>query len=135
MTCDQTSGGVSSLAVSSGVAAFTGCAINRPGTGYVLEATAAGVTAGDTAPFNITWAGDTDGDCRVSVVDYSLVVTYFGATSSDPRWTDPTKLAYRAGLNDDLQVGVVDYSIIVTRFGTSTANCAAASDGNPHPAQ
>lgn len=41
-------------AASAGVATFTGCSINRAGTGYTLTATATGLTAATSAPFDIT---------------------------------------------------------------------------------
>lgn len=46
--------GTATVNASLGVATFTTLSINRPGTGYALTASAAGVTAGVSAPFNIT---------------------------------------------------------------------------------
>lgn len=133
LTCNQTSGAVTGVTLAGGVATFTGCTISPSGTGYVLEATAAGVTAGQSDPFNVTWAGDTNGDCRVSVVDFSLIVTHFGKTSAHPDWTGPLPLAYRADLNGDGRISILDFSIVVSRFGQMTASCAPPSNGNPAP--
>ena len=50
------SGGLVRAAIA-GMAAFAGCAIDRPGTGYVLQATAAGLPPLTSAPFDVLAAG------------------------------------------------------------------------------
>ena len=45
--------GTVSVAAVNGVATFSGLSIDKPGTGYTLTATAAGLTAGTSAGFNI----------------------------------------------------------------------------------
>ena len=44
-------------AAAAGVASFAGCAIDRPGTGYVIKAEAAGLPPVASAPFDILGAG------------------------------------------------------------------------------
>ncbi|MCX6021466.1 MAG: hypothetical protein NTZ05_07010, partial [Chloroflexi bacterium] len=80
LACGQTTLGVTQAQVTNGIATFTGCAISASGADYELQATstAADVAAGGTGKFNVTFAGDTDANCRVSVVDVSLVVTHYG---------------------------------------------------------
>ncbi|MBI4505054.1 MAG: hypothetical protein HY691_05930, partial [Chloroflexi bacterium] len=133
LSCDQTVNSVTSMRVTSGVAAFSGCLIDRPGVGYVLEARAADAQPGETLTFNVTWAGDSNGDGRVSIVDYSLAVTCFGAAPGDPRWDDPALRCGRADLNGDMVVDVVDHSIVVTRFGTATGTPVAPSGPGAGP--
>ena len=128
LTCAQPS-----VTVVNGVAAFANCKIDLPGADYRLQATASGLSPTLTAPFNVTLAGDTNGDCRVSIVDFSLVVTHFGKTSSHPDWTDPAKLAYRADVNGDGRITVLDFSILVSRFSSTATTCAPASNGVPNP--
>ncbi len=133
LICNETVGGATSLMVTNGVSTFGGCKVDASGADYMLLASASGATSASTAPFNITLAGDTSGDCRVSIIDFSLVVTHFGKTASSPDWTDPIKLAYRADLNGDGRVSVLDFSIVVSRFGSSAATCAPASNGTANP--
>lgn len=45
--------GATTATITAGVAQFPGLSITAPGTGYVLETAAAGLTFGDTAPFSI----------------------------------------------------------------------------------
>ncbi len=112
-----------------GAITFAGCTIDHPGVGYVLRAAAAnGEAVGLSAPFNVTLAGDTNGDCHVSIVDFSLVVSHFGKTNVSPDWTDPAKLAFRADLNGDNGVSILDFSIVVSRFGATATGCAPASN-------
>ncbi|MBI4497853.1 MAG: IPT/TIG domain-containing protein [Chloroflexi bacterium] len=132
LTCAQTVEGVTSAVVVNGVAVFAGCTVNQPGGSYALEATAVGLAPAMTAPFNITLAGDTNADGRVSVTDFSLIVTHFGKTNTHPAWTNPDIMAFRADLNGDRRVSIVDFSIVVSRFG-STGAAVAASNGNPFP--
>jgi len=58
-----------------GVATFNNLSIDRAGTGYVLQATATGLTAGTSSAFNITAAG-------VSASQSSLVATPGAITAS-----------------------------------------------------
>jgi len=122
-----------SVTVVNGVAAFANCKIDLPGADYRLQATASGLSPTLTAPFNVTLAGDITGDCRVSIVDFSLVVTHFGKASAHADWTDPLKLAYRADVNGDGRVAVLDFSILVSRFNSTAAACATASNWVPNP--
>src|SRR3989441_1099337 len=46
--------GTKTVAAAAGVATFSDLSINNPGTGYRLPAASTGLTAGKTAPFNIT---------------------------------------------------------------------------------
>ncbi|MBI2322218.1 MAG: pre-peptidase C-terminal domain-containing protein [Chloroflexi bacterium] len=126
LACDQGSG-VISATVLAGVARFSGCAIDRPGPGYAFQATADDVSPAEAPAFNVTWAGDTVGDCRVSIADYSLVVTHFGKSSASTDWGDAATRPWRADLDGDLSVDVLDHSIAVTRFGTAIDQCAAPS--------
>lgn len=87
----------------------------------------------ESAPFNVTLAGDTDGDCRVSIVDYSAIVTHFGKTGASADWRDVATRPWRADLDGDALVAVVDHSIAVTRFGAQAATCAAPSDPTAVP--
>lgn len=119
LACNQTSSGATTARAASGVATFSGCIMDRPGWGYVLVASAAGLTATETAPFNVAWAGDTNGDCRVSILDYSAVVTHFGKQRGHADWLSSLR-AYRADQNGDGVVDVLDHSLAVTRFGTAT---------------
>lgn len=130
LTCDQTQGGATAARASSGVVAFSGCAIDRPGASYILVATAAGFGPVESPPFNVTWHGDADGDGRVSAVDYSLVVTHYGKSSASADWRDPATRPWRADLDGDERVGVVDYSLVVSFYGTATATAVPPSDGN-----
>ncbi|MCX6021755.1 MAG: hypothetical protein NTZ05_08490, partial [Chloroflexi bacterium] len=59
---------------------------NLSGTDYQLEAAAGAADLAGTrsGKFGVSWAGDTDGNCRVSIADVSLVVTHYGKTSADP---------------------------------------------------
>ncbi|MCX6021319.1 MAG: hypothetical protein NTZ05_06250 [Chloroflexi bacterium] len=121
-----------------GVATFDGCSIDLPGEGYVLEATAAGLAAARTALFNVTLAGDVDaepvgGVCRVSAIDYSLLVTHYGKTSADPGWLTAPGPAFPADLDGDGRIGVLDFSVLVSRFGTTATACTPPSEGNPAP--
>ncbi len=124
LTCAQPS-----VTVVNGAASFANCKIDLPGADYRLQATASGLSPMLTAPFNVTLAGDTNGDCRVSIVDFSLVVTHFGKTSTHADWTDPAKLAYRADVNGDDRVSILDFSVAVTKFGTTSTTCAPTSNG------
>ena len=127
LTC--TNPGVTAL---NGAATFAGCTIDRPGTAYRLVATSTAGTA-QTDAFNVTLAGDTNGDCQVKITDFSLVVSHYGETDASAGWTNPETLAYRADLNGDGRVTIVDFSLLVSRFNTAAATCAAPSNGNPHP--
>jgi len=115
-----------------GVVTFAGCTIDRPGFGYVLRAAAAnGEAIGLTAPFNVTLAGDTNGDCSVSIVDFSLVVSHFGKNSGSPGWTTQNAAGvapFAADLNGDNGVTILDFSMVVSRFGTVATSCAPASN-------
>ena len=53
LTCD---GGTTRTAVA-GTAAFTGCSVDRPGSGYTLRADVASLTAGSSTPFSVVPAG------------------------------------------------------------------------------
>ncbi len=131
LTCTQTS-----VTLLAGVATFSGCLIDRSGAGYVLRASAAGAADGLTAPFNITLAGDTNGDCQVKIVDFSWLVTSFGKTSASTGWVTPNAAGvppYAADLNGDERVTIVDFSILVTRFNQTAGTCAPASNGVAHP--
>ncbi len=126
--------GPNDVTVVQGIATFSGCRIDRAGLGYVLQATTPGFNVGQTAPFNITLAGDTNGDCRVSIVDFSWLVSNFGKNSNSPGWTAPNASAvppFAADLNGDGTVSIQDFSILVTKFGTTAATCAPASNGSP----
>jgi len=113
-----------SVKASDGRASFDSCTIDAPGEGYVLRARASdGEAVAISAPFNVTLAGDVDGDCHVGITDFSLVVTHFGKTSASPAWTSPAILAFRADLNGDSRVSILDFSIVVARFGTAVAIC------------
>lgn len=127
LACDQTSGGVTTATVAGGAATFSGCSIDRAGGGYVLEATAAAATPALSLPFSVAWAGDTNGDCRVSILDYSTMVTHFGKSRSSADWTTGAVPGWRGDLDGDGVVDVVDHSIVVTRFGTTTSTCAPPS--------
>ncbi|GEM_PF-6164495 len=121
----------STVTVVHGVAAFAGCSIDKPGPGYVLTASANGASPINSAPLNVTLAGDTDGDCRVTIIDFSVVVAHFGKTSLSPDWADG--LAFRGDLNGDGRISIADFSLLVSRFGTSTPTCAPPSNGVPNP--
>ncbi|MCX6020347.1 MAG: hypothetical protein NTZ05_01195, partial [Chloroflexi bacterium] len=129
LSCAGTAGGVTQANVANGLATFSGCAINLSGADYQLEATAAAPDLAGTrsGKFNVSWAGDTDGNCRVSIVDASLIVTYYGKSATDQGWTDPTLRIFRADLDGDGRVGVLDFSTVVSRFGANTTPCAPAS--------
>ncbi|GEM_PF-4891281 len=136
LTCAQTTGGVATMTVSSGVAAFAGCKIDLSGADYRLEVVAAGFSAVQTDKFTVTLAGDTNGDCRVTIVDFSLVVATFGKNSGSPGWTTPNAAGvapFAADLNGDTAVTILDFSVVVSRFGTSAGACAPPSNGNPAP--
>ncbi|MCX6020319.1 MAG: hypothetical protein NTZ05_01035, partial [Chloroflexi bacterium] len=130
LTCGQTVGGVTQATAAAGIATFSGCAINLSGADYQLEATTAApdVASGRTGRFNVSWAGDTDGNCRISVADVSLVVTHYGRTAADAVWTDAALRAYRADLDGDGRVGVLDFSMVVSRFAQEGTGCAPASN-------
>jgi hypothetical protein len=49
-----TLGGTLTATAVNGVATFSGLTLNRPGTGYVLQATGTGLTAGKSFPFAVT---------------------------------------------------------------------------------
>ncbi len=51
--------GTATLSAVNGVATFSGLSIDKSGTGYTLTATSAGLTAGTSAAFNITFAAAT----------------------------------------------------------------------------
>ncbi|GEM_PF-4047994 len=131
LTCNQ-----NDVTVVQGVATFTGCRIDRSGLGYVLQGVTPGYNVGQTAPFNISLAGDTNGDCRVSILDFSWVVTNFSKNSNNPGWTTPNAAGvapFAADLNGDGAVSIQDFSILVTKFGTTAGACAPASNGSPVP--
>ncbi|MCX6020437.1 MAG: hypothetical protein NTZ05_01675 [Chloroflexi bacterium] len=131
LTCADTSGGVTRKTVVAGAVVFSNCIIDQPGVGYVLEASAPELASVLTAPFNVTFAGDTEGDCRVSAADFSLIVTHYGKMVGDSVWTDASPPAYRADLDGDGRVGTLDFSIVVTRFGTTAGACAPPSNTAP----
>jgi|GEM_PF-2040458 len=133
LRCDQTAAGVTAVIAAQGRATFTRCQVDRPGAGYVLRAASSGSTDATSALFNITLPGDTGGDCKVTIADFSLVVSRFGQTRNSPAWTGATSPSYPADLNGDGSVSIVDFSLVVSRFGTSAASCAAPSDGDPAP--
>ncbi len=126
------------LSLTAGVATFGGCKLDLSGVGYVLRARAAGVGDGLTAPFNITWAGDTNADalCKVTIIDFSWLVSNFGKNSGSAGWTAPNGAGvppFAADLNGDGSVTILDFSILVSRFNTASVPCAPASNGNPLP--
>lgn len=98
--------------VEAGTASYSGCQVDLKGEGYVLEAVAGGTTLGATAPFNVIWAGDANGDCLVDIVDFSVMVYSFGKRLGDAGFDS------RADLNGDNVVDIVDFSVLVTLFGT-----------------
>lgn len=53
LTCD----GGNTRTAAAGVASFTGCSIDRPGSGYTLRADVAGLTAATSTPFSVAPAG------------------------------------------------------------------------------
>ena len=135
LTCPP--GGLS-MPLTAGVATFAGCKLATSGAGYVLRASATGIGDGLTAPFNITWAGDTNADaaCKVTIVDFSWLVSNFGKNSSSAGWTTPNLAGvppFAADLNGDGVVSILDFSILVSRFNTFLVPCAPASNGNPLP--
>ncbi|MCX6022263.1 MAG: hypothetical protein NTZ05_11135, partial [Chloroflexi bacterium] len=131
LSCAQTATGVTQATTVNGMATFSGCAINLSGADYQLTATAASadVAATATGKFNVTFAGDTDANCPVSVVDVSLVVTHYGKLATDSAWSDAALRAFRADLDGDGRVGVLDFSVVVSRFASEGTGCAPA--GNP----
>ncbi|MBI4498578.1 MAG: hypothetical protein HY689_11830, partial [Chloroflexi bacterium] len=105
LICDQTVEGVTRAVVVNGVAVFSGCTIDQPMAGFILWATAPGLASAVIGvSFNVTLAGDTNGDGRVSIADFSLIVTHFGKTNAHPVWTNPAITAFRADLNGDRRV-------------------------------
>ena len=66
-----------------------------------------------TSPSNFTnkFKGDVNGDCRVDIVDLSLVGANFGKTSTTPGFNPATDL------NNDLTVNIQDLVIVATSFG------------------
>ena len=97
----------------SGLAAFNSCGIDKPGSGYVLEAvpTAPDITpAVATTPITVSCAGDTDGD-GVNIVDFSRLLLGFGKSSG--------QTGYNAAVDFDGSdaTDIVDFSILVARFG------------------
>ncbi|MCX6020318.1 MAG: hypothetical protein NTZ05_01030 [Chloroflexi bacterium] len=128
LTCGETVGGVTVKTVTAGMAVFSNCIIDLPGAGYVLEATAGELSAVRSAAFNVTLAGDTEGDCRVSVADFSLVVTYYGKTVGETGWTEASPPAYRGDVDGDGRIGTLDYSVVVSRFNATAAVCAPPSN-------
>ncbi|GEM_PF-755213 len=131
LTCTQ-----NPVTVAAGVATFGGCRIDLPGAGYVLRATATGAADGATAPFSITLAGDTNGDCQVKIIDFSWLVTNFNKNSGSAGWTIPNAAGvppFAADLNGDDHITIIDFSILVSRFNQTAASCAPASNGVAHP--
>ncbi len=129
LMCSETTGGLTTATTASGRASFHACVVDSPGADYQLQASATGVASGLSGRFNVVLAGDTNGDCRVTILDFSLVVTHFGKSSTYADWNDPAKLAFRADINGDARVTILDFSIVVSRFGRFTDTCPPASDG------
>ncbi len=121
------------VVLTAGIAVFTGCSIDTPGADYVLQATALGADPALSPAFNVTLAGDTNGDCKVTVLDFSLVVTHFGKTSASADWTVGNPAPYRADLNGSGAVSILDFSMVVTKFGASVASCPMPSNGAQGP--
>ncbi|MCX6021193.1 MAG: hypothetical protein NTZ05_05600, partial [Chloroflexi bacterium] len=128
--CAQTVGGVTQVQAVNGIATFSGCAFTLPGADFRLSATSAApeVAATASGKFNVTLAGDTDGSCRVSIVDVSQVVTHYGKDASAPEWANIAMRAYQADLDGDGRIGVLDFSVVVSRFASGAAVCAPASN-------
>lgn len=60
LTCDEGN----TRTAAAGIAAFTGCSVDRPGSGYTLRAEVAGLTAATSTPFSVAPA---DTPARVSL--------------------------------------------------------------------
>lgn len=108
-----------------GVATFSGCTIDLPGAGYRLQATATGVTTGESGAFNVIWSGDADGDCVVDITDFSQLLLSFGKHAGDPAF-DP-----RRDFNGDNEVDIIDFSILVAMFDSKCATITVVPGSGP----
>ncbi len=92
----------SATAAVSGVATFTGCAIDRAGTSYVLIASATGATSGESAAFAVAAA-----PTAVSAVDVSVSpATANAATTMTVQFTPTTALVAA----DTITVRLIGYT-------------------------
>lgn len=108
-----------------GIASFSGCKIDLKGDGYVLQAVASGFIVVETDPFDVIWAGDANGDCRVDIADFSVLVRSF--------FKSPADIAFdlRADMNGDNIADIQDFSILKTMFGTRCPPTAGDGVGPP----
>jgi hypothetical protein len=75
-----------------GVAAFAGCAIDRPGTGYVLQAATAGLPPLTSAPFDVLAAGSA---APLVLTDAPAWITLGGTATLTARFAPSSQTAGR----------------------------------------
>gem|GEM_PF-3328602 len=116
--------GVQKTAVN-GLVTFRNCAIDLPGD-YTVQATATGAATATTT-LHVTWTGDANGDCSVSIIDFSILVTSFNKT------TGTAGFVQAADFDGSGKVDILDFSKLVTMFATRcpslTANAGTPASG------
>ena len=96
-----------------GFVAFTGCVIDHWARGFALQASAPGGVVTASQPIHVIGAGDANGDCRVDIEDFSVLLLGFGKTTD-----------LRADFDGEGNVDITDFSILLTRFNSSYAACS-----------
>ncbi|MCU1391431.1 MAG: sle [Ilumatobacteraceae bacterium] len=105
------------LAASNGAVAFSGCAVDKSGTGYTLTATAAGLSSAISAPFAVSAGG---------VAGVAFSTNPGGGSGNTPFAVQPVVNVFDAGGNP--VAGAVTLSIAA---GTGAAGANLTCDANP----
>ena len=67
--------------------------------------------AGGIVDLGLLREGDANNDNRVSGIDFSLLATAYGASTSSPNWDS------RVDFNDDERVSAADFSLLASNYG------------------
>jgi hypothetical protein len=120
LTC---AGGVDTLTATAGVAAFSGCTIDKSGTGYTLHATDGALTAADTNPFNVSVG---------TAAQVAFTQQASGGTGGTAWTTQPKVSIEDAGGN----VVTTDTSSVhlAIKTGTGTTGAGLSCTANPQAA-
>jgi len=70
-------------------------------------------TSSGTTTVTVFLKGDVNGDCKVDIVDLSIVGAAFNSTPSSPNWNPA------ADLNHDGKVDIVDIVVVASSYNTA----------------
>ncbi|MGE3857126.1 MAG: hypothetical protein AB7G21_09245 [Dehalococcoidia bacterium] len=127
---DATLLGTTSRAAVAGVATFTDLKIDRPGTGYILVASAAGLTLGESAPFDVGLSVTNNSLSAVGVgSEHSCAVTGAGGVVCWGNNGDGELGNGASGLSNASAAPAVGVSNITSVVGGQGFTCALSSGG------